>query len=84
MWVLVLPPPVLVIGYSQTKGLCWSLIVVIRQRVLYWRFRVNQGAAEQSLPGVFGRDIKSFWAQQLILGTEQHSLTCVKEFMRGK
>lgn len=41
--------------------LYWSLIVNARQQLLYRRFWLNQGAAEQTLCGLFGRVIKSFW-----------------------
>lgn len=60
MWVLALSP-LPCDWLLPDNGLYWSLIVNARQQVLYRRFWLNQGAAEQSLCGLFGRVIKSFW-----------------------
>lgn len=60
MWVLALSP-LPCDWLLPDNGLYWPLIVNARQQVLYRRFWLNQGAAEQTLCGLFGRVIKSFW-----------------------
>lgn len=57
MWVL---SPLPCDWLLPDNGLYWSLIVNARQQLLYRRFWLNQGAAEQTLCGLFGRVIKSF------------------------
>lgn len=67
MWVLSPLPCDWLLPHN---GLYWSLIVNARQQLLHRRFWLNQGAAEQTLCGLFGRVIKSL----LTWGTEQNRL----------